>query len=287
MSIQSVARWHWLIISALVGLLLWGAQRPDKDDLPASGESINDQRTFERRLLTQLGGQPLFKDVAVSRHVLASESAQPRTVYVVTGKSCDGTVQPDGKYHWLPAFFVAPVPYFPTDQAISRGVKFDFVSAFRAGAQPTVLDFLVAAKATGRVSYSVAWWRTYPFAAWFGGSVLLIGVIWPCLIDLVYFGRLIRPRQPRGQSLANVIGTTTKPKAAAVEIPISADQDSQEQIETITAPTPPAAAAPPPVHPLSSDSPVAAAAENREQSEFAVKPEDFYPTQKRRKAGGT
>jgi hypothetical protein len=287
MSIQSVARWKWLALGALVGLLLWGAQRTDRNDLPMTGESLNDQGAFERRLLTRLGGQPLFKEVVVSRHIVAADPAHPQTVYVVTGKSCDGTVQPDGHYHWSAAFFVARVPYRPTNQATSRRVRVSSTLTSHGVDGPTVVDFLRAAHAAGGVDYTYAWWRTYPFFAWFGGSVLLMGVIWPCVIDLAFYGRLIRPREQRAASLANVPGTTSVAKTPVPQVPRAAIQEQDEQPVVLAQPAPPPAApTASPVRPLASESPAAIVEDNHDHPDFRAKPEDFYPTQKRAKPGG-
>jgi len=212
MAIESIARWQWLLIGAIVGLLLWATHRSSPNELPVDGECINDQATFERRLLTRLGGRPMFKNVQVSRHVIAPPGKPPRIVHVVTGKSCDGIAQPDGNYHWISSFFVATVPYQPATSLRRLSTPTTNASAaWRQIQEPTIIDFLKASHASVGVQYTHAWWVTYPFAAWFGGAVLLIGILWPCLIDWVLYGRLIRPREKPALSLSNVKAVSLSP----------------------------------------------------------------------------
>ncbi|HEX4793845.1 MAG TPA: hypothetical protein VH370_08645 [Humisphaera sp.] len=246
MSIQSIARWQWLLIGMAIGLPLWAAQRHDAGDLPVTGECLNDQSAFERRLLTNLGGQPMFKNVRASRQVFVVPGAQPRTVYVVTGKSCDGVVQPDGNFHWIPAFFVAPVPYQPAMnlRALQTPARPDVAAYWRQIQEPTVVDFLKLAHDARGVRFTNAWWVTYPFAAWFGGAVLMIGIVWPCVIDLLAHGRLVRPRPARGVSLLGVQAHAPATDAGGGENPTQAPDPSGSR-------------------------------------KFQAKPEDYYPTEDR------
>src|SRR6266566_4531767 len=43
-------------------------------------------------------------------------------------------------------------------------------------------------------------------AYWIAGGVLVIGIIWPTVINLLVFGKLRRPREEKGISLMGVIG---------------------------------------------------------------------------------
>lgn len=284
MKVQSIARWQWVILGVLLGLGLWSARRPD-GQLPLAGESLNNQHTFEQRLFSRIGGQPLFKDVAVSRHVIAADSAHPQPVYLVTGKTCDGTVKPDGKYHWNSAFYVARVPYRPTNAAASFGVKLDSSLVFpRAGNEKTVVDFLRAAREAGNVQFSNAWWRTYPFWTWFDGSVLIVGILWPCVIDLIVYGRLIRPREKRPVSLVGVKGTSAAKIPASTFASQTGTDDQAIDTQQPVADVAPVASTASVVRPLASDTPKAPVDDVKDHPSFQAKPEDYYPTEQRRKS---
>jgi hypothetical protein len=270
MNLLSLNRWQWLAVGVGVGLLVGGARRWYTDGRPPAGECITLQESFEQRLLTRIGGQPQFKNVFVSRQALDAGGGRREIVDLVTGKSCDGTVQPDGKYHWNPAYFIAPIPYRPkTDLRDGLAGK----SVEHAG----VTDFLRLARAHGGPSFTNAWWETYPFASRLAIAVIAIGLIWPCLIDLIVYGRLLRPRESKVRLPA------PKPSPAAAG-PSSILPKSDELPEPSTAPAPCrpeggqhepgpvlAGEVDPPAHPE----------EPHDPKHFGARPEDYYPTELR------
>ncbi len=56
-----------------------------------------------------------------------------------------------------------------------------------------VLDLLAAMRGRG-VRYSYAWWDAHPWPVFGGGSVLLIGIVLPVVINLAAFGTVRRPQ---------------------------------------------------------------------------------------------
>jgi hypothetical protein len=283
MRVRDVRRWQWLVLGALVGLLLWGMHRPGGAGLALEGECINDQRTFEQRLMKSIAGRPLFADVKVSRHRAVAAPGRVEEVYLISGTSCDGAVREDGKYHWGPAFFVARAPYHPATLPAPAGSDGSKVAQrWERLERPTVIDFLRLAEAAGGPGFTVAWWDTYPFAAWFGGAVFLIGIVWPCVIDLIVFGRLVRPR---ARSVPGRMTTVAEPPATASPLENSELLHALEQQAAATQP----GAAPvrhggtgaSPVRPLEA-APVSAVPEAATAAKtFKAKAEDFYPTEDR------
>ena len=128
-----------------------------------------------------------------------------RLKHVAAGKYFSGTPEiKDGQWqaNWVPYCFIADVPYRP-------------LSSLDKPTDPnsTVMTYLDSLKASHGVSYTYAWWQHPRFspALWFGGSVVLIGVVWPTLLNLLLFGSILRPREEKGLSLRNV----TAPPATA------------------------------------------------------------------------
>src|SRR5262249_34401132 len=124
---------------------------------------------------------------------MPSHKARDSQVYLVTGQYWDGNSRAqDGELvpNVQSACYVAPSPFTPDPG--SNGT-----AAF-----PTVLDYLRSLEPTG-VSFRYAWWwpLTSPISLWLVGSLILIGGIWPTVINLVTFGPFTRPGEPKAASL--------------------------------------------------------------------------------------
>jgi hypothetical protein len=210
--VASVKRWQWLLAGAVVGAALWGANRWQASDLARFGDTMNDPLRFEQALTARVAGVPAFKDVSVRREALSDGAGSSRTVHVVTGRFCDGQLDPaDGKYHWRPTVFVAPIPYRAATY-LPDVVSTDEALRFEAIPDPTILELLEVLKRAKGVEYAYAWWNNYPLLTWFGGSVVLIGVVWPTAVNLLVYRSLFRPREEKGVDLGNV---STAPAATA------------------------------------------------------------------------
>ena len=280
MRITAVKRWQWLALSVVLGLALWGLRRWDGASVPAGFESLNDPKTFESGLVTRIQGVPLFKDVQVHRRQLDDGSGTTREVHVVLGKYCPGLPERGtATYRWRPTVFVAPIPYH------AHGVPGDL--AAQGGPSPTVLDLLETLGESEGVRYTHAWWQTYALATWLGGSILLVGVIWPTMINLLVFGRLTRPHEEKGTDLSRV--RSAPPQAAPQELSqedLARLREMERQLEeglggATVSDARPAAAAPKPVPVLASgplDGPVVTP---HEDTAFVEKPDDYYPTEDR------
>jgi hypothetical protein len=285
MSIQSVKRWQWLLISILLGLGIALAQRSSATDLPSYGEGLTDQRTFERRVLTNLAGKPMFKDIYVTRQTLDDGAGHQESVYLVSGKSVGENARAGDRYR--PFCFVSRVPYHPATDLYLLGGTAVSDSAVMWGKieNPTVVDFLELAHKGHGVQYTFAWWNTYPLTIWLGGTVLLIGVILPCVIDLYYFGRLVRAREPKGVSLGNVAPSPTAAPTGASDGELAHLHELEDELEQnlrgTTAGNVSAAAEAAPVRSLAETSDSVAVPDEHDDRLFRAKPDDYYPTEDR------
>jgi hypothetical protein len=287
MTIASVKRWQWVLASLAIGLALWGARRWNADDLGRFGDAMNDPLRFETALTREVAGFSAFKDVSVHRERLDDGAGAAKAVHVVTGRYCDGQVDPhDGKYHWQPTVFIAPIPYRPASY-LPDLLPIEAVERFEALPHPTVIDLFEALADERGIAYTHAWWDTYPALTRVGGSVVLIGVVWPTIVNLLVFGRLVRPREPRGIDLS---AAAPAPPMPAARGPTDAELEQLRRLEqelaarlAVDAPSPaiPDVSAMPAPAELSGESLEPAAAAAREDRTFAAKPDDYYPTERR------
>ena len=282
MFVQSLKRWHWIAISVLLGLSLGASWRAYSADVSKYGESVVDPREFESSLVGTIQGVPMFKDISVHRQQLDDGSGATRTVHVVHGKYCNGHPEPDGKYHWHGAVFLAPVPYRAQgDPWELFGSRQDVATAYHKLQSPDVCDFLSALKESRNIAYTSAWWETYPMATWLAGCVLVVGLIWPTVINLIVYNRLTRPPEPKGIDLSNVTAPAAPPRHEATEEELAHLRDLEAEMESnLTGSSAPApAAAAPQIYALSVDALSPAAEVRPDQKAFGAGADDFYPTE--------
>ncbi len=109
-------------------------------------------------------------------------------MYIVSGDYFDGQLETLDASHrqavWRRACFIAPTPFHPLDRQVGQ---------FAMNA--TILDYLDRLGAKG-VGYRYAWWDHpgWIWTIWLGGSVVVIGILWPTVINLIAFGSVWRPR---------------------------------------------------------------------------------------------
>ena len=260
MSVAALKRWHWLVISVIVGLGLAYVNRITSADFPAYGDSLRQQATFEASLVQLIGSDPRFKDLVVQR----CRVPKLGEVDFVYGRYCNGQVEKDGAYHYRPKYFVAPVPYRPTGEIDTVPTR-DFGS---------IREFL----GTINVPYTHAWWRSYPTATWLSGSVILLGLVWPTLINLIVWGRWTRPAEAKGISLWRSPGAP-KPTRATPAPSFASPRGSADTEPAVTAPA--AASTGAPVRALSGGPLVLAPATAASHKEFGANADDFYPTEQK------
>jgi hypothetical protein len=243
--------------------------------------------------VTQLAGRPLFKDVSVHRQSLGG-----RDVHIVAGLYCTGRPDPkDSQYHWRRAVFVATIPYKPVYGvrwlAGANASASEAVARYERAESPTVVDLLRAVSEARGLSYTNAWWDTYPAAFRVGAAVLVIGLLWPTCVNLIVFGKLTQPPKEKPSiDLSQVRSTSAAPASPAG----LTDQD-REQLADVEAsllaglgePAAPdtaeAAATDAPVKPLVvSTEPVVAVAQEHDDKHFEAKADDYYPTERGHRA---
>ncbi|HZN64196.1 MAG TPA: hypothetical protein VFB66_02770 [Tepidisphaeraceae bacterium] len=284
MWVVAVRRWQWVVIGLLVGLAhgsirQWAAS--DFDNLlDRHGLLLTDQGEFESALVTKVHGQRRFRDAVVHKFEV-SRGRDRRLVHVVSGKYWDGRVVEDGGSQvarYAPACFVAAAPYRP--QVVRPGgERREF---------PSVVEYLASLRPSAGVEFRTdRWgWLREPLFVSPAVGVLLIGVVWPTVVNLVAFRTFRRPPEEQGISLADVkVDPLPKPRETPAESPLLREleaalaarlADAGAEAETSAAPSPAAA----PVRVLATEhAEPSAPADDRSHHEFAARSDDFYPTE--------
>jgi hypothetical protein len=286
MRVDSIKRWHWITISLVLGLAIGWAWRRSCSNLWAYGEEINDPDQFEAALLNTIADRPQFKQIVVQRQDLPDGSGGVRTVHLVWGKYCNGQSEPDGQLHWRPAVFIADIPYRPRIDLWQTGADGEVISRFANLRSPTVVDFLSVLSTARGVKFTNAWWNTYPLGTALIMVVIVVGGIWPTVINLLVYGRLRRPAEKKGVDLSKVKALPKPPQAQLTQEDLQPLNELEAELEAnleigaqsnTTTDRPEQSVAPV----LSSQPVDSASAIQAEAKAFAAKPEDFYPTELR------
>lgn len=283
MAMHRVARWVWVVIGALVGLAVDQVVRlPHANWRDAYGQTI-DQREFERSLTRQIGGAQGFRDITAYPERIPDSGGATRDAYVLVGDYADHLEYRDGKPQpaWQRRSFVAQTPYKPLSA----------VGNYVAGTG-SVLNYLDAVGASAKpIGYRVAWWRGSGRATafWVAAGVIVIGGVWPTLINVIVYGRLVRPAEPKGIDLSKVTATPAAPDAGvsqadldkAVELAARIEAELRDgndgrPLEAATATATTASAKP--LSSAAAETPLAPVDE--QGKDFGRDPGDFYPTER-------
>jgi hypothetical protein len=284
MRVAALNRWHWVVIALAVGLTcggVWQSARNDLDDgLDRYGALLTSQRRFETALVSRAEGLPMFKDIRVYPYRTRAAGGRREVVYVVAGQYWDGRpVAHDGKYiaRYVPTCYLAATPYTPVGEPPAPDASGANAPATPGRQFATVLDYLADLRTTRGVAYRYAWWwwAAEPLFLWTVGSLVLIGGLWPTLVNLLAYGSFLRPADAETFSLRN-IRLRRKPLA----IPTFA---SGPMPDSAHAPTQPAA--PPQQEPAFAFTPAAAPLDAPAEAatlppkHFDAGDDDFYPTE--------
>lgn len=197
MGIEDLKRWHWVAIGLVVGTLLTALRlwKPPGEGV-VRGRTIGPQTLVASLGATDAANRPLIRGLTI----YPPRKAGNTFYQYATGETLGPAVGGDGTYHHFG--FHSAIPF-----------------RAREGAAPptptySLRNFLEGAGA----DYRYAWWSTTPLtiALWGGGSVLLIGGVWPVVLGLLVgagFGR--RQVDEEEYDLDRFGGGATAPAPAA------------------------------------------------------------------------
>ncbi len=192
MGIEDLKRWHWIAIGVVLGIVLAGARMMVDPDETDSADTRISAETFVYGVGHTTGGQanlPLFRNIVVYPPV--------NDLDYVTGEQ------------------LMPIP--GTRKYQYKPISFHGTRPFRAAGRnsPTVRDFLQSAQKHNKdVSYRYAWWDDARFVwlTWVGGAVIVIGGVWPTLLNLMIGAGWGRPKKVKETfDLSRFKGEESKP----------------------------------------------------------------------------
>ena len=288
MRVANVRQWQWMLLALAMGAAIGVLRQWMLADLEGHfGEPINTQAHFEDALTKVVAGRPCFDDVHVYAASVPDRKGGTKRAYIVAGDYFNGQFQQSaGKLtaEWHPAFFVADVPYRPRINLDALG-KPALVSQFRAESNPTVIDFLQVLSAAKGTHYTRGMWMDLGIVGSMACSFVVVGVLWPIAINLLVFGSIRRPPEPKGIDLSKVKATPAAAPTAPAETDLAALEQLEAALESESVSNDPvgetANAPPAPIAVLTGGPTIpAAAVAEREQAQFAAKQEDYYPTAK-------
>jgi hypothetical protein len=278
----AIPRWQWIVLAIAVGALVgYVTDAADSElygiDVQGYGVLLPDQQEFENGLVQDYNGIRLFSNPVVYPHWITDPKGHRTLVYIVSGQYWDGRQEvKDGKAvaEWVPRCIITQTPYRPR-MALSLGSN-SSVAQF-----PSVVEFLDALRHNYNVSYHYAWWALHPVLTWIAGCAVVIGGIWPTLINLLAYGSFTRPKDVKPVSLWKI--RSPKATATAPIAPISYSPPAPQAEEEPSPPPPssePDETVQPAVAPLA-NSPLELAPEGpKELRAYRAEKDDFYPTER-------
>ena len=174
MDVQSLKRWHWIVIGLVAGSLFAAAKLMSASDERLGGPGFLSQAEFERSLrVPPAGSRPFVSGIVIH-----------------TGPRADLVRfrQLTAALEYAELRFAAPRPYRPLGESAPASENY------------TVGNYLTDMAATNpSLSFRTAWWDSAGPQLAIGATVgaLLIGGAWPVLLRLMVGAGLGRKGEPR------------------------------------------------------------------------------------------
>jgi hypothetical protein len=274
MNLARLRPWQWLLTSIVLGFTLGSlASVGQQYAAPDYGETINGDRDFERALTSRAPavgpGARVFSNLVVYPARIAGDDG-PRTVHVVSGEYTG----PGGGVRRRS--YVAAIP-FRLVRSRSAGGTAEYAS---------VREYLDGLSKQG-VTYRYAWWHEprWVVPAWTAGTVVVVGLLLPALVNYLTYGTLHRPPEEKDVDLSAAAATppaSRSPSVGTTDLEgYSGDDgavdDGAQPAAPAAAPVAPAPLAAPPLE--------VAAVEPAGAHSYDAGPEDFYPTERKARPG--
>jgi hypothetical protein len=181
MGIENLKRWHWILIGLFVGLVVAYVNLGLEPTYPRTMGQQEFERDLDRTQDVNGTEYRVIRDITVHPQV---DGVYNKPVQVLTFQKFT-FVPKDGVWKYFPYAFRAELPYRPTNDNTSLNT----VSAFLSD----------LGKQDPTIKYKYAWWeeRNWSIALWTLGSVIVIGGIWPFVIQLLIGAGLAKPPKPK------------------------------------------------------------------------------------------
>jgi hypothetical protein len=231
MQLDKLKRWQWALIGLFLGAILGGMQGYVAQTMPDAGvdESLT-QRAFEDDLLKEnyLHQHPFFTNL-----VIKPWNGQLLVLGTYFREHRERQIGPDSKPKMVTKVYqrnfryVPRTPYKPTRRFPGPHDPNLTVRGF--------LDHVQKTHPEAKLAYSYAWWSVpkVQVAIWSAGGLVVGGLIWPTIVNLLTFGSVFRPKEPKDESQLSAYGQgeVKRPVPAAAV----SDEGLHQHIQTLEA----------------------------------------------------
>ena len=226
MEIENLKRWHWVAAAVVVGLALsyvWASVEPDRGRRGSAEDLFRNARLKDPK-----SGRPIVGSVVVHPPQEGAHGMVNIVTYTKLMHDAKRKTNVSADY-----WFVADIPFVPPGQR-PTGVAPNF----------TIADQLAELKKQQpQLAVSKGWWTTKPatYAIWTLGSVVVIGGLWPTLLNVIIGAGYGPPRKakvdPEADYLARFKGDGKPEAARAAKPAVSAAEHERlramtDQLET-------------------------------------------------------
>jgi len=287
MGLAALHRVHWVLIALVLGVafgLVFDTSHAELYGVNVHGYGLllPNQQEFENGLVQEYEHIRLFSDPVVYPHWGVGPDGDKQREYVVAGRYWNGNAHmKDGKAvaEWVPRCVITKTPYKPQTQVVERNGQ--------ATAEfPSVLEFLDAMHRVYGVKYQYAWWAAYPMLTWLTASLLVVGGIWPTVVNLLAFGSFTRPAEAPTLSFWTLWKVRSRPavekKPVLKSFAAPHDPNLDALVAASLAHAEDEADESEPVAALSTEPVQAVPQAPKDPKAFGAKRDDFYPTELRK-----
>ncbi|HRK31395.1 MAG TPA: hypothetical protein PLD59_09975 [Tepidisphaeraceae bacterium] len=225
MHIEDLKRWHWVVISLVVGLLMSSVYA----SFASEGGGIDGRTVGPQDFLRRLGQTtkdakgndlPIFRNVRVYPPL---EKKQVVTMEELVINIDRQTRARTGEYQQRQ--MVAEIPFVLNRRSPPQDLNYSIVDELAA-----------RQKRNAKIEYTYVAWagKAWVYAICTGGSFLLIGVIWPTVLAFLQgagFGPAAKPRSDDRWDLSKSPSSKPSPVKATVRGPT---QQDIEQLAEVT-----------------------------------------------------
>lgn len=198
MELQNLNRWQWAVIGLLLGLAMAYAYIPH--DRPANRVSVSPAE-FQRDLLRverrAEGDPPVIRNVVLYPPIDGEYYATFERIDL--GKRAYKSCVIDDRHPWQ--------VLNPNGTNLRRGEDLPDLPTYLEKVREANPDF----------SYSYAWWSEPRFAypTWAAAGVLVVGGVWPTIINLMIGAGFAPPRKPKERKIKLTPSREPEPAGAA------------------------------------------------------------------------
>ncbi|HEY1683611.1 MAG TPA: hypothetical protein VGG19_02515 [Tepidisphaeraceae bacterium] len=222
MQVDQLKRWHWALIGIIVGLMIAYVRLGVEPDNPIS-MSPNGFANEVGDDIPNHPGSLIIKDIVLHPPSDANESAYKKSVQIVTFKRAVYDEQLKG-YVYKPAALKVELPF-----QLRRGSSDSYNGKF--------IDYMKALQdENSAIKFHYAWWEEprNAYLLWAGGCLVVIGGIWPTIINLMV-GAGFGPQKKAEDYDLDRFGKGKKTDSVAPSGRREMTEDERQQLAGLTA----------------------------------------------------